>query len=519
MSLSLPPNPTKKDLQKIQEYLTHHQGLQEKNNTIYQEKEQLLGSKLIIFKHKNKKQKNYYYRMYVGNRKYKIASLGTNNVIEARQLAYEEWHRLETHIAEKGDVFEKSNDEYLQDYLKYLDKQLELKNVIKSKKTVEAKKTSLKKLKTLLRPFKRPSDIKPDFLKNYVEWRQLADVKGGNWSKKHKTNPNPPTDNTMHKEICDFRGFFNYLKEENVTHKDINYPKIRLDLKRLAEKNVPFTDEDWRTLYQFMPTWIKKKYTITGEKKRLKLQQMGYSKEEIIQKIGLHKKGVKSHFYHKVFYNFFMILGNSGVRCSSALKLKWQNIRYETGRTLFNEDGTITKGEIAIISVPIDTKTGHRKVPTPTGKWFRDLWKLYADEYKKEGKTLKKSDYIFQNVGTDNSKGFEYFGKPLASSFLLRLFYELKDELRFYKDIEFTQNYTLHSLRSFYVNKRLELNVPVPVVARASGHSTATLLRHYENLNVLNFKDDLLKQKRIDLSKSGFIATDIEDTYQVDADL
>ena len=43
--------------------------------------------------------------------------------------------------------------------------------------------------------------------------------------------------------------------------------------------------------------------------------------------------------------------------------------------------------------------------------------------------------------------------------------------------------------------------------------------RHYENLNVLNFKDDLLKQKRINLSKSGFIATDIEDTYQVDEEL
>ena len=35
----------------------------------------------------------------------------------------------------------------------------------------------------------------------------------------------------------------------------------------------------------------------------------------------------------------------------------------------------------------------------------------------------------------------------------------------------------------------------------------------------LNFKDDLLKQKRIYLSKSGFIATDIEDTYQVDEEL
>ena len=125
------------------------------------------------------------------------------------------------------------------------------------------------KLQTLLRPYKSPSDIDPDFLKNYVEWRQLADVKGGNWVKKHKNNPKPPSDNTMHKEVCDFRGWFNFLKDEKVTCKEINYPKIKLDIKRLAEKNVPFTDEDWRIIYQWMPTWIKKKYTIAGEEKRI----------------------------------------------------------------------------------------------------------------------------------------------------------------------------------------------------------------------------------------------------------
>ena len=128
MALDLPSNPTKKDLEKIQEYLNHHLALEEKGNSIYQDREQLVGNKLIIFKHKKKKQKNYYYRMYVGDRKYKIASLGTPNIAEARQLAIQEYSRLDAHIKQKGNVFEKTNEEYIQDYLKYLDKQLELKN-------------------------------------------------------------------------------------------------------------------------------------------------------------------------------------------------------------------------------------------------------------------------------------------------------------------------------------------------------------------------------------------------------
>ena len=69
VEIDLPSKPTKEDLEQIQKYLSHHLALEEKSNSIYQDKEQILGSKLIIFKHKKKNQQNYYYRMYVGDRK------------------------------------------------------------------------------------------------------------------------------------------------------------------------------------------------------------------------------------------------------------------------------------------------------------------------------------------------------------------------------------------------------------------------------------------------------------------
>ena len=66
--------------------------------------------------------KNWYLRMYVGNRKYKITSLKTQNYKQAKEIAFDEYDRLNQTLQDKGNVFEKTNEEYLQDYLKYLDK-------------------------------------------------------------------------------------------------------------------------------------------------------------------------------------------------------------------------------------------------------------------------------------------------------------------------------------------------------------------------------------------------------------
>ena len=140
--------------------------------------------------------------------------------------------------------------------------------------------------------------------------------------------------------------------------------------------------------------------------------------------------------------------------------------------------------------------------------------------YREEtGEKLDRNDYIFQNIGTDNSKGDKFVGNPLSQSFILRTFYEMLEELEFYKGISFDENYTLHSARSFYINKKLELGIPIAVVAQASGNNISTIIKHYENLQVLDFTDELVKQKRMDLSDSGFITLDDEDLYTVRQDL
>ena len=518
MPVLLPPSPSLEELKEIEDYLEYHKKIKNEEEGLYQDKE-VLRQGLIIFKHRKKKVKNWYMRMYVGSRKYKITSLKTQNYRQAKEIAFDEYDRLNQQIKDKGDVFEKTTEEYLQDYLKYLDTELEKNNEITSKKTIDAKRTSLKKLKTKLLPFSKPSTIDPDFLEDYILWRRKAVMEGGNWDRKHKKNPSPPTDFTLYKEVSDFRGFFKYLKKQNVTHKEINFPRIKTDVKRLQTKNVPYSDEDYRTIYRWMLSWVDKKYTIKGEEKRKELEKLGVPEEKIVKKIGLSKKGRKSKFYKKVFYNLFLILANSGLRISSLLKLTWQDVVVKgtkSGKHKFNADGTITQSSIAVISVPVDTKTGFRRVPTPTGKWFNNLKELYKEE---TGNRLNKTDYIFQNVGTDNSKGNKFVGNPLSQSFILRTFYEMIEELEYYKDIHFSENYTLHSLRSFYINKKLELGVPIAVVARASGNNIKTIIKHYENLQAIDFTDELVKQKRMDLSDNEFLTMEDENYFSVKKEL
>ena len=70
MTISLPQNPSLEELKEIADYLEYHKKIKDENEGLYQDKEQLREG-LIIFKHQKKKVKNWYLRMYVGNRKYK----------------------------------------------------------------------------------------------------------------------------------------------------------------------------------------------------------------------------------------------------------------------------------------------------------------------------------------------------------------------------------------------------------------------------------------------------------------
>ena len=93
-------------------------------------------------------------------------SLKTERVDLAKELAMEKWFSLKTHIDKVGDIFQKTNKDYLIDYVNNLQKRFEMGDGNK-KTTLVAKKTSLKKLKTKLQEFNKPTDIKPNFLKNH----------------------------------------------------------------------------------------------------------------------------------------------------------------------------------------------------------------------------------------------------------------------------------------------------------------------------------------------------------------
>ena len=52
-----------------------------------------------------------------------------------------------------------------------------------------------------------------------------------------------------------------------------------------------------------------------------------------------------------------------------------------------------------------------------------------------------------------------------------------------------------------------------------NSNNIRTIIKHYENHQVLDFTDELVKQKRLELNENGFITLDDEDLYRVDKDL
>ena len=170
----LPPNPSEEQLKQLQEYIKFQKKNLKKKEDYYQDKKDLIIGKLILFKHKQMQSNNFYMRMYCGNKKYKTLSLKTTDESIATSRALEKWHLLQSHLDSGNSVIEETLEKYLEDYVLWLQKQLSIKGAIKSKKTYTAKLTSLKKLKTKLKPFKKPSDIDPKFLRDYKCYKRFV---------------------------------------------------------------------------------------------------------------------------------------------------------------------------------------------------------------------------------------------------------------------------------------------------------------------------------------------------------
>ena len=136
----------------------------------------------------------------------------------------------------------------------------------------------------------------------------------------------------------------------------------------------------------------------------------------------------------------------------------------------------------------------------PAGIYLQRLNKLYRDN---DGRLPKNDDYIIRNVGTKTSKN-AHVGQPLSDSFLRRIWYEFVKDLAADKSIEFEENYTLHSCRAYYINKRLELGIPPMHVAELVGHSIKTMERYYKRIRLKQLEPELVKVRRKELEETDF---------------
>ncbi|MDP6171452.1 MAG: hypothetical protein QF702_04740, partial [Prochlorococcaceae cyanobacterium ETNP2_MAG_10] len=68
-----------------------------------------------------------------------------------------------------GDVFESPTQETIDDYMKHLDSLVETEQM--KKHTIQAKRTSIKKLRLYLGSYLKPSEIPSLVLDDYVMWR------------------------------------------------------------------------------------------------------------------------------------------------------------------------------------------------------------------------------------------------------------------------------------------------------------------------------------------------------------
>ena len=483
MELRLPDNPTQADLVVIENYLKSAKKKLSSSNwgkkDSYGNKKTLIASKLIIFQPSQRvKGDNYSMRYYVGDRKYKVLSLGTNDETKATEKALEKWRVLSNHIDGGGSVFEKSIVENLDEYLNHLQGLVDTEQL--NKKTLNTKKTSLKKLRLRLDIFQKLSEIPENNLDDYVTWRRTK-----NWDRSHhKNNPKPPSNLTINTELKDFKGFFDYCRDKKRFTKEIKFPYQKVDWKKSIEKNPSFSDEDWSSIVYYTRTWSKKETTSNGKLR-------------------------KNNFYRLVFVEFLKILSNSGMRVHEALKLQWNDITFRKKYEIENTGKSNERKReriIARIQIAPDTKTGRREVICPAGIYLKRLKELYK---KEEGRMPQKDDFVFRNIGTKTSKN-SHIGNALSDSFLRRIWYEFRDDLRDDKGIEFEEAYTLHSCRAYYINKRLELGVSPVVVADLVGHSIKTMERHYKRIRLRQLESEIVNVRRKKLEESDFQTFDLD---------
>jgi integrase len=258
----------------------------------------------------------------------------------------------------------------------------------------------------------------------YRAWRQAYWVTGpGAASVKTRKKPKPlPSPATLKQKHTALRGVFAHgIDMGYVDVRSLGFLKHE---KNKVEKRSAFTAEEFRTLRNFMNSWVSQDKNTRVRKDR------------------------------ELLRDYVMIMANSGMRKGEARLIKWLDVLpYE------NEVGECTTIQVN------EGKTGQRLVVCQPGT------DRYFDRLKERGHNCGLDDLVFCHEDGLPVQDWTGFTPLLTAAGLLK---DSKGE-----------NRTIYSLRHTYATQRLQNGANIYWLKKNMGTSVAMIERHYGQTNVL----------------------------------
>lgn len=309
-------------------------------------------------------------------------------------------------------------------------------------------------------------DIQASTFDDFPGWRMSSRDKG-------------VTKLTLQVELIDTKKWIkNYLIPKKLVSRDVldseglKPPKIRSsDLTA----NPAINEDDWNTIVTYIRNeWIPRSY-----------QSLNY----------------RSSWTRNMFWNWILIAKNSGSRPEELQKLRWKDVQYQEVPRFSKTKQLETIQELQQNNIPIDendleqygmttreianiylwsAKTGEPRVSSCNCVYVFNRWMNFKKEWNVKydiTTSIKPTDYVWACPYRD--------GQPISLPHLRRLWIEIREELQneLSGHIFSDKPYTLYSLRSTFIEDALLAGKDIFLVAKAAGHSVATLQKHYERVD------------------------------------
>ncbi|MCU1336676.1 MAG: Site-specific recombinase, phage integrase family [Bryobacterales bacterium] len=314
---------------------------------------QELKEGLIIFRRDDVKHKEWYCRIKIPDvDKYKTIHLKTVDVDKAKTAAFEREFEMRVKIKHDLPIFDKPFRQVAKEYEDFQKQRADAGEIKHNRWKVVV---SYIKILNLYCGDDQISLIGEAKWKGYPLWRRSE---GKGRAKNEKVS-----DWTIRGEINVLRGIMSFAAAKNyVAEKKFSIRPLKLRKPR----GVAFMPEEYNTLYKYArDIWIPEKNERDKKKKPSK----------------------KSRWYRKVFYNFMLIMANTGMRTPEAANL----LRRDRGEPRTGKDG----GQFLPLSVRGKDMSRELVAGMNVAKYLDRIYELMDQRLKELGRTATRDDHIF----------------------------------------------------------------------------------------------------------------------------